>query len=147
MALLSPGDQERLRESFDEMTAPVRLLFFTQTLDCETCLQARQILDELPMLSDRITIEEVNFILEKDRAAVFGIDRVPAIALLADSGPGAFTDTRIRFLGSPSGYEFISLVQAILLVGGRGSSLTDANRERIALVDKPVTMQVFSTPT
>ena len=62
--LISSSDQERLRESFAAMTRPVRLLFFTQTLDCETCLQTRQILDELPPLSDQIAIEEVNLILD-----------------------------------------------------------------------------------
>jgi alkyl hydroperoxide reductase subunit AhpF len=147
MSLLSPAEQETLRESFDEMTAPVRLLFFTQALDCDTCVQARQILDELPALSDRVTIEEVNFVLEKERAAAFGIDRVPAIVVLAGDAAGELKDSRIRFLGSPGGYEFVSLVQAILLVGGRGSDLTDANRERIAAVGTPVTMQVFTTPT
>jgi alkyl hydroperoxide reductase subunit AhpF len=147
MSLLAPADQDKLRESFDEMTAPVRLLFFTQTLDCETCEQARQILDELPPLSDRITIEEVDFVLDKDRASSYGIDRVPAIAVLGEDETGQPKDSRIRFLGAPSGYEFVSLVQAILLVGGHGSNLTDANRERIAAVDKPVTMQVFTTPT
>src|SRR4051812_18771416 len=64
MSLLSPQDQERLKGTFDEMLRPVRLLFFTQTLGCETCLQARQILDELPALSARIAIEEVNFVLD-----------------------------------------------------------------------------------
>ena len=142
MPLLSPADQEKLRASFDEMTSPVRLLFFTQTLDCENCLQTRQILDELPPLSDKITIEDVNFILEKDKASQYGIDRVPAIALArADS------DSRIRFLGTPAGYEFISLVQAVLLVGGRVPSLTVENLKRVAAVDKPMTMKVFTTPT
>ena len=50
-------------------------------------------------------------------------------------------------MGAPSGYEFISLVQAVLLVGGRGSNLTDEHRRRLAAVDKPMTMQVFTTPT
>jgi alkyl hydroperoxide reductase subunit AhpF len=147
MSLLSPADQEKLRESFDEMTVPVRLLFFTQALGCETCLHTKQILDELPPLSDKIVIEEVNFVLEKDRATEYGIDRVPAIAVLGQDAAGQTTDSRIRFLGAPAGYEFVSLVQAVLLVGGHGSNLTDANRERIAAVDKPVTMQVFTTPT
>jgi len=148
MALLAPADQKQLREAFREMTAPVRLLFFTQTIDCEPCVQTRQILDELPALSDRIAIEEVNFVLDKDKAARYAVDRVPAIAVLGQNGSGETTeDSRIRFLGTPSGYEFISLVQAIRLVGGAGSTLTDANRRRIAAVDKPVTMQVFTTPT
>ena len=148
MALLAPADQEKLRESFNEMTAPVRLLFFTQTIDCEPCAQTRRILDELPALSDKIAIEEVNFVLDKDKAVQYAVDRVPAIALLGQNGNGEATqDSRIRFLGTPSGYEFISLVQAIRLVGGAASSLTEANRQRIAAVDRPVTMQVFTTPT
>ena len=148
MALLAPAEQDKLRESFNEMTGPVRLLFFTQTLDCEPCVQTRQILDELPYLSDKVTIEEVNFILEKDKAAQYAVDRVPAIAVLGQDDSGQPTrDSRIRFLGTPSGYEFISLVQALLLVGGAGSSLTEENRKRIAAVDKPTTMQVFTTPT
>ena len=142
MSLLSPADQEKLRASFDEMTASVRLLFFTQTLDCETCLQTKQILDELPALSSKIIVEEVNFILEKDKAAAYGIDRVPAIALASGD-----SDSRIRFLGAPAGYEFISLVQAVLLVGGRASNLTAENRARVAAVDKAMTIKVFTTPT
>ena len=147
MGLLAPADQDKLRESFDEMTSPVRLLFFTQTLDCETCLRTRQILDELPLLSDKITIEEVNFILEKDKAVQYAVDRVPAIAIVGQDASGEARDSRIRFLGAPSGYEFISLVQAVLLVGGRGSILSEDNRQRLAAVDKPTTMQVFTTPT
>ena len=147
MSLLSPADQEKLRESFDEMTTPVRVLFFTQALDCEPCDQTRKILDELPPLSDKIAIEEVNFVLEKDKAAQYGIDRVPALALLTGDASGEARDTRIRFLGTPAGYEFISLVQALMLAGGHDSQLTPANRARIAAVNTPTTIQVFSTPT
>jgi alkyl hydroperoxide reductase subunit AhpF len=147
MSLLSPADQEKLRESFDEMTTPVRVLFFTQALDCEACEQTRKILDELPPLSDKIAIEEVNFVLEKDKAAQYGIDRVPALALLTRDASGEARDTRMRFLGTPAGYEFISLVQALMLAGGHDSQLTPANRARIAAVNTPTTIQVFSTPT
>ena len=147
MSLLSPADQDRLRESFDEMTSPVRVLFFTQARDSEPCVQTRQILDELPALSDKIAIEEVNFVLEPEKAAQFGIDRVPAMALLNTDAAGETHDTRIRFLGTPGGYEFVSLVQAVLLVGGHESQLTPENRARVEAVTTPTVMQVFSTPT
>jgi alkyl hydroperoxide reductase subunit AhpF len=147
MSLLSPADQEKLRESFDEMTNGVRVLFFTQTLDCEPCVQTKRILDELPPLSDKIVVEEVNFILEKDKAAQYGIDRVPALALLTQDGDGTTRDTRIRFLGTPSGYEFVSLVQALLLAGGHEPQLTVENKALVAAVTTPTTIQVFSTPT
>jgi len=160
MSLISPADQDKLREAFNEMTSRVRLLFFTQTLGCETCLQTRQILDELPPLSDKIAIEEVNLVLEGEKAKQYGVDRVPAIAVVGEDGagapgvidrgagaPGVIKDSRIRFLGTPAGYEFISLIQAVLLVGGRKPSLTDANRQRLAAVNTPLTLQVFTTPT
>src|SRR5215218_7254437 len=149
MSLLAPTEQDQLREWFNEMTGPVRLLFFTQSIGCEPCATTKQILDELPALSDRIAVEEVNFVLDKDKASQYGVDRVPAIALLGkhDDGGEAGKDSRIRFLGTPAGHEFMSLIQAILLVGGAASQLTEASRARLAAVDKPVTMQVFSTPT
>ena len=143
MSLIAPADQQKLRDAFAEMTRAVTLLFFTQTLDCDTC---RQILDELPLLSDRIAIEEVNFVLEKEKAAQYGIDRVPAIAVVYDES-GERRDSRIRFLGAPAGYEFVSLVQAVLLAGGRGVNLSEQSLAHLARVDKPVTMQVFTTPT
>src|SRR5215471_5596777 len=115
MGLISLSDQQRLREAFGDMPRRVRLLFFTQTLGCDTCLQAKQILDELPPLSEKISIDEVNFILEPDKAKEYGIDRVPAIALVGQNEAGEDRVSKIRFLGTPAGYEFMSLVQAVLL--------------------------------
>jgi glutaredoxin-like protein len=147
MGLISDVDQQRLRETFAEMNHPVRLVFFTQTLGCDTCLQTRQILDELPPLSDKITIEEVNFVLEADKAAQYGIDRVPAIAVVGRGEAGAERDSKIRFLGTPAGYEFMTLISAVLLVGGRASTLSEESRALVAAVDTPVTLHVFTTPT
>lgn len=147
MGLIGAADQERLRERFAAMLRPVRLLFFTQTLGCDTCLQTRQILDELPVLSDKVTIEEINFILEPEKATQYGIDRVPAVAIVGRDEAGAERDSKIRFLGAPSGYEFASLVQAVLLVGGVAGTLSSESLARVAAVGSPVTVRVFTTPT
>jgi alkyl hydroperoxide reductase subunit AhpF len=129
------------------MSRPVRLLFFTQTFGCETCAQVRQILDELPALSDKITIEEVNFVLQPDQASLYGIDRAPAIAVVGRDEAGSERDSKIRFVGAPAGYEFISLIHAIRLVGSGHSHLSERNRVFVASVDKPLVMRVFTTPT
>jgi alkyl hydroperoxide reductase subunit AhpF len=147
MSLLAPADQQKLREAFDEMTRPVLLRFFTQTIGCETCTQTKQILDELPALSSRISIEELNLVLDKEVADQYGVDRAPAIVVLAQDAAGQWADSRMRFIGAPSGYEFVALVQAVLLAGGREPHLTEATRQRLASVDQPITMQVFTTPT
>jgi glutaredoxin-like protein len=147
MSLISEADRVRLKEDFSSLKRPVKLQFFTQSIGCETCVQARQVIDELPPLSEKITIEEVNFVLEKDRAAQFGVDRVPAIALVSEEADGNERDSHIRFLGTPSGYEFISLVRAVLLVGGGESMLSAGSREKLAAIDKPMSVHVFTTPT
>jgi alkyl hydroperoxide reductase subunit AhpF len=147
MGLLSPADQDKLREAFAELKHGVKIVFFTQTLGCDTCLQTRQIIDELPVLSDKIAIDEVNLVLDADKAKAFGVDRVPALAIVGTDEQGHDRDSRIRFVGAPAGYEFISLVQAVMLVGGRAGNLTEENRKKISTVDQPTTIQVFTTPT
>lgn len=148
MPLLSSSDQQKLREAFAGINRPVHLLFFTQTVGCETCPLTKQILDELPPLSDHIVIDEVNVVLDADKVKRFGIERAPAIAIAYEESPGAgLIDSRIRFLGAPSGYEFMSLIHAVALVGTGQSELSEASRQRLSSVNRPVTMQVFTTPT
>ena len=106
MSLLSEQDRRVVREHLARIQQPVTLLLFTQTIGApETALMARQVLDELASLNDLITVEEVNFVLEKDRAAQYGIEHIPAIVLLSNG-----TDTRMRYHGAPAGYEIMSLI-------------------------------------
>jgi len=143
MALLSENDRQAVRGHLANLTHRVTLLFFTQTIaGPETAQIAKQILNELAGLSDKITIEEVNFILERDRAATYGVDKIPAIVVMKDGG-----DTRMRFFGAPSGYEFMSLIEAIIIAGGDDSGLKPESKELIAGVTEPIDLQVFVTPT
>jgi len=144
MALLSESDRQTVRDHLAGIHHPVTLLFFTQTIGGpESALIARQVLDEVVGLNDRISLEEVNFILDKDRAAQYGITHIPAVVMLRDDA-----DTRMRFLGAPAGYEFMSLVEAVALAGGDDSGLSEASKKLIAEhVSAPLDIQVFVTPT
>lgn len=123
------------------MVDPVRLIFFTQTLECETCLPTRQILDEVVAASDLVTLEEYNVLLDKEQVAAYGVTRPPTVAVV-----GA-TDVGIRFVGVPAGHEFRSLIDAILMVSTGESGLSDAARELVRGIDRPTAIQVFVTPT
>jgi alkyl hydroperoxide reductase subunit AhpF len=145
MALLSAADQQALRDAFAAMTRPVTILFFTQAIGCETCAETRQILNELTEVTTQVTIEEVNLVLEGERAASYGIDRAPGLVLLTGDEKA---DTRIRMLGAPAGYDFMSLVDAILLVAGASPQrLSAATEARLAGVTERISVQVFVTPT
>jgi len=144
MPLLSESDRQTVRTHLAAITHRVTLLFFTQAFDApETVTIAKQVVDEVASLSDLVTVEEVNLILDKERAAQFGIDRVPAIALLRDG-----EDTRLRFLGAPAGYEFTSLVEAAVLAGTGESGLTPESRALIAeRATDAIDIKVFVTPS
>jgi alkyl hydroperoxide reductase subunit AhpF len=141
MPILSPSDAARVRDMLASLPNPVRLVFFTQTLNCETCEPTKQILGELAELSDRLTVEEHTLLLESELAATYGVDRVPAIAVV-----GA-RDYGIRFLGMPSGYEFMSLLDAIQVVSAGDSGLNQSSRAMLAGLESPLALQVFVTPT
>ena len=138
MEVQHPAD---LETALVNLSAPVKLVCFTQTFDCESCLPARQAVDQIAACSEQITVEEFNVILDKTQARTYGIERVPAVAVVGQ------VDTGIRFYGVPDGYELVSLVQAILLVGSGESGLSDESRSRLAEIQQPVTIQVFVTPT
>ena len=144
MSLLSERDRQTVQTHLAVLTHDVTLLFFTQTIGApDTALIARQVIDEVAGLSDRVTVEEVNLILDRQKSALFGIDRVPGIVLLRDGA-----DTRMRFLGAPAGYEFSSLIEAIILAGTDDSGLSPESKELIAeKATEPMDIKVFVTPT
>lgn len=144
MALLSEQDRQTVRGHLAVIEDPVRLLFFTQTFGApDTVLIAKQVLDEIVSLNDHLTLEEVNFVLEPERARQYGVEQIPTIVLLKND-----QDTRIRFLGAPAGYEFMSLIEAAILAGTADSGLTPESRALVAEhVTAPLDIKVFVTPT
>jgi alkyl hydroperoxide reductase subunit AhpF len=140
--MLSEPDRKRVQQMLGGMVDPVRLVFFTQSLNCESCAPTRQILDEIASLADKLSLDERNFVLDKEGAALFDVDRVPAIAVVARE-----RDTGIRFYGAPAGYEFSALLDAIVSASKGQAGLSDASRQELASIAAPVRIKVFVTPT
>jgi alkyl hydroperoxide reductase subunit AhpF len=143
MSLLSPQDEQVLRQHLSAIEKRVTVVLFTQSIGgSESGIVAKQVLDEVARLNDKITVVEKNFVLDTEDRATYGIDKSPAIVILSDGA-----DTRMRMYGAPTGYEFVGLVEAILIAGTGRSDLSDETLNLLATVDKPTTIQVFSTPT
>ncbi|MBI5649021.1 MAG: hypothetical protein HZC40_00995 [Chloroflexi bacterium] len=154
MALLKDSDRAQLQKEFAQLTNPVKLIFFTQELDCDYCPLTQEILEELTGLSDKIQLQTYNFAIDKDQVLEYKIARVPAIALVRVETIGAngASETRardygIRYYGVPSGYEFASLVGDIIDVSKGDSGLSPASKAALAQLSEPLHLQVFTTPT
>ena len=143
MALLSAQDEQVLKQHLSTIQKPVTLLLFTQTIGgSESGVVAKQVLDEIAHLHDKITVVEKNFVLDTEDRAKYGVDKSPAIVILADG-----EDTRMRLFGAPTGYEFVPLVEGVLLAGSGSLDLQEETMKLLATVDTPTHIQVFSTPT
>jgi alkyl hydroperoxide reductase subunit AhpF len=143
MALLSAQDEQVLAQHLSAIEKPVSLLLFTQTIGgSESGVIAKQVLDEVARLNDKITVVEKNFVLDVDDRAKYGVDKSPAIVVLSGG-----EDTRMRMFGAPTGYEFVGLIEAIVLAGTGKLDLDEETVRLLEGVTTPTHLQVFSTPT
>jgi len=141
MGLLSESDRRATQDSLKAMERPVKLVHFTQELECPSCPEARRVLQDVAELSDKLSLEICNFQLDREKVARYQIDNVPATVIAGEKDYG------IRVYGLPSGYEFATMLEAIVDVSRGRSDLSPATVERIRAVDRPVHLQVFVTPT
>jgi alkyl hydroperoxide reductase subunit AhpF len=142
MPLLNDDVVGQLKQELARLVNPVRLAVFSQALAEPESEQVKRLVEEVAALDARLSVLPYNFVLDEAKAQEMGITRIPAIAIL-----GAEKDYGIRAYGMPSGYEFGSLIDAILMVSSGDSGLSEPTRTALAALDKPVHLQVFSTPT
>lgn len=141
MAIISEKDLKKLKEIFKSLENDVKMLFFTQELECEHCKMAKGILEEISALSDKITLQVNDFVKDAELAKKHGIDKIPAMVLLGEQDYG------IRFYGVPAGYEFTSLIEDIIDVSKRDAGLQKEILDELSKVDKPVHLEVLISPT
>jgi glutaredoxin-like protein len=141
MSLFSARDRQAIKDRLEEMAEPVKLANFTQQLDCPGCRETGMLLKELAELSDKLSLEQYNYQLDREQVAAFRIDKIPATAIVGAKDYG------IRFYGLPSGYEFATLLDDVLSVSKGASGLSAATAERVRAIDHPVHLEVLVTPT
>lgn len=141
MGLIGDEDAIAIRERLREMVNPVKLVHFTQELNLEYGHEARQLLEELGALSAKLSVEVYNFLLDKAKVSEYAVDKVPATIVRNGKDYG------IRFYGIPAGYEFSTLLDAILAVSKGDSGLPEETKEKLRGVTQPLHLQVFVTPT
>jgi glutaredoxin-like protein len=140
--IIQAKDKERVRQVFEEgLVDPVRLVMFTQTIECQFCAETRQLVEEVAALSDKVVAEVYNFVTDEGKAQEYDVDKIPAIAII-----GA-RDYGVRYYGIPSGYEFTSLIEDIVDVSRGESGLMPETKKAVTAISEPVHLQVFVTPT
>lgn len=144
--LLNADVVKQIKDAFAPMKEAVELLYFGKKDNCEYCADTKQLLEELAPISDKVSLAVYDIDDDADVAEKFNVDKAPGIVIAAKDGE-TVSDFGVRYAGIPSGHEFTSLIQDILLVSGRDSGLSQDMRDFLKDLDEPVLMQVFVTPT
>ena len=137
---------KQINEVFADLKEPVQVLYFGARENCDYCDETRQLLEEVAGTHDKIELSVYDLQDNPDIAGKFNVMNAPGVVIAAKDG-AEVKDLGIQFSGIPSGHEFGTLVNDILLVSRRDSGLNEKTREFLKNLDKPLHLQVFVTPT
>lgn len=130
-----------LNKLFEGLVSQVKLVFFTQKNACPSCVQQRELLEEVKALSEKIELKVYDFVLNGDEVAGYRVDKIPATVVVGKSNYG------IRFYGLTAGYEFTTLLDAIMMVSSGRSGLSPQLETLVEDIKERVHIQVFTTLT
>jgi glutaredoxin-like protein len=140
---LIPDDKKELLKTDlkEKMVDPIKIVMFTQEIECRFCSDTRKLALEMATLSDKITTEVYDFMADGAKAAELGIDKIPAMAIIGKKDYG------VRIYGIPYGYELQTFIEAIINVSKGVTDLSDKTKQILMDVKSPVHIQVFVTLT
>ncbi len=139
MSLLNDDVKKQVKDELGELANEVKLIAFTQKENCQFCNDTAELLKEVGELNDKIAVEVYDIDDNSDKAAEYNVNKAPTIV------PISKKDYNIRFYGIPGGYEFVSLIETIKMLGADESGLSDDIKKEIQAIDKEVNLNVFIT--
>jgi len=140
--LLSANLDQRVKVVYFTQDEPsIDLPAHVEIMPCEYCKETEEMLKELSDISDKVDLEVYDFVKDKEKVEEYGIEVVPAIAIVGE------VDYGIRYYGIPSGYEFSALLDAFINVSKGQTKLSESTKQELASIQKPVSLKVFVTPT
>ena len=137
---------KQINEVFEGIQEPVQGLYFGSSESCEYCAETQQLLEEVTVLHDKLELSVYDLRENQDIADKYNVTHAPGIIIAAKDG-SEVRDLGIQFSGTPSGHEFSTLINDILIVSKRDSGLNEKTREFLKNLDNPLLLQVFVTST
>ena len=108
----------QIKDAFAEIQEPVQILLFGSKGKCDFCEGTRQLLEEVAAANDKVGLSIYDLETDREMAAAFQVDKAPGVVIAAKNGT-EIKDVGIRFSGVPSGHEFSTLIDDIVLVSKR----------------------------
>ena len=119
MSLIPDDKKELMKQEFAEkLEGNVKIIMFTQEVECKFCSETRQLAQEAAALNEKVTTEVYDFVAEAEKAKQYGVEKIPALVVIGEKDYG------VRIYGMPYGYELQTLKEAVIAVSRGKTDLT-----------------------
>ena len=171
MTTIAEKDRQAVRDALArDLVADVELLLFLRQWaehstpsawgrdERPTSDETRELLEDLAALSPRLHVTSIDVDADPVSATQYNVRALPTVIIRRLPGTGQVGAVpaaspaimagapTVRFLGLPAGYEFSTLVAAVVDTSRGTTSLTQPTRETVRSWTDPVHLQVFVTP-
>jgi glutaredoxin-like protein len=154
MEILSKEVREATEKRFTEGLAnKVKIIQFTQEPsrlvvpdylkghECMFCKETKALMQDVCSLSEKTELILYDFVADAEKAKEYNVDKIPATIITGNSAKN------VRIFGIPSGYEYASLIEAIIDVSKGRTNLKPETIDALKTIDEPIHIQTFVTPT
>ncbi len=133
--------KKEVQEHLGQMKHPAKLIYFTQKHASEACQQQKELLQQLVSMSGNLSLQIMDLVHHDQEARKYKINKVPATVVLGEKDYG------ICFFGITAGYEFTSLLEAIMMISSKTSGLEPEIEALAKDISVPVHLEVMVTLT
>ena len=149
--MFNPQEEVEIKKRLDEVENEVKLTLFARPArrivlisgngNDEVSEETEKIIRALVALApDKLKLEVYDPESNSELMQKYRVTEIPTLVLEGDRDYG------IRFLGTPNGYEFASLLEDLITVGRRDSGLSEESRKLVQSLTEPLDLKVFVTP-
>lgn len=141
MPILSRDVRKTVEREFTQLKRQVSIELFTQEMECSSCREERQLMEELAEMTSRITVNVSDFLANGSLVRKYEVERVPVAVVVSKQ------ETAVRFYGIPSGYEFQALMETVKAASSERPPVSEEFSAFLQTLSRQVTVQVFVAPT
>ncbi|MCL1978268.1 MAG: thioredoxin family protein [Candidatus Bathyarchaeota archaeon] len=142
MGMIPEDKKELLKNDLNQkLTTPVKIVMFTQEIQCNSCQGTRELIQEIATLNSKLTVKVYDFVADAAEVKEYGVDKVPALAIIGAKDYG------VRIYGLPYGYELQTLIDAVFNVSKGTTDLKEKTKKILLDIKSPVHIQVFVSLT
>lgn len=142
MAIMDEETRQEVKKILDGLQSAVKIIFFKENINCPTCALAEEFVKEISSISENLKSEIYNRYIDEAKVSEYSPQHLPAIFVETP-----FSGKRVIFYGIPSGYEFVSFMEAIKSAASGNVELEPETIEKLKNISGQVNIKVFVTPT